>query len=53
MLAAAVSSVVSEAGETLLPELDSVFEKEKNPFTDNQVLHMYSYKRIRDIKTIL
>ena len=36
-LAAAVGSVVGEAAETLMPELDSVFEKERNPFTDNQV----------------
>jgi hypothetical protein len=36
-VAAVVAEVVSDAAEQLLPELDGVFEKERNPFTENQV----------------
>jgi hypothetical protein len=38
-VAAVVEEVVSDAAELLLPELDGVFEKERNPFTENQVYH--------------
>jgi interferon-induced GTP-binding protein Mx1 len=34
-ISAIVNDEVSEAGEGLQPELDSLFDKEKNPFTEN------------------
>jgi uncharacterized protein (DUF849 family) len=40
-VAAVVEEVVSDAAEQLLLELDEVFEKERDPFTENQVQCAY------------